>query len=313
MRKLLAVGVFAAPLLLFSQAPSPSIAGVWKADLEKSTIPGPPNAKVTDYLSIIEEKQVVINRRTQEKGPEVDETTGVWGGPHGDERITLSFLVTGKPAVRPYEGIPTEFTASWQGNMLSVVGEAAGRPQIISRTYELSRDGQTLTVHTITTANGHQQQSTVVMTKQPDSAAEPLRKPQELAETHFKNVKTQLKTLPASAFIDQMRYIAWALGKDCQFCHVQDDFASDEKQPKKTAREMIDMTASINANNFNNRPQVQCFTCHEMHTHPLSYPQFADQIAAMQQQQQQPNRPGGNGPGGQPGNAPRPPQGPPQQ
>ncbi len=310
MRKLLALTAFAVPLLLRSQAPTPSIAGVWKADLDKSIIPGPPNVKVTNYLSIIEEKQVVINRRTQEKGPEIDETTGVWGGPHGEERMTLSFLVTGRSVVRPYQGVPTEFTASWQGRTLSLMGETAGRPQLISRTYELSPDGQTLTVHTITTTNGRQQQSTVVMTKQPDSAAEPLRKPEELAETHFKNVKTNLKTMPASAFIDQMRYFAWALGKDCQFCHVQDDFASDEKQEKKTARDMIQMTANIDANNFKNRPEVQCFTCHEMHTHPLAYPQFADQIAAMQQQQQ--NRPGPNAPAGQPGATPPPPQHPPQ-
>lgn len=289
MRKLLLAGVFSASLL-FSQTPNPSIAGVWKADLQKSKIPGPPNVQITEYLSIIEEKTVVINRRTQEKGPELDETTGMWGGPRGEQRSTLSFLLTGKPAVRPYQGVPTGMTASWQGNTLTLTGETAGKPQTMKRTYELSGDGQTLTVTTTTNGNGHPQQSLVVLTKQPDSAAEPLRKPEELAETHFKNVKSAYKTLPVSEFIDQMRYISWALDKNCEFCHVREDFSSDEKKEKKTARDMIDMTAHIDADNFKNRPEVRCFTCHEMHPHPLAYPLFPDQIAAMQQQEQQQNQ-----------------------
>jgi hypothetical protein len=226
MRRFLALSVLAIPSI-FAQSPSPSIAGVWKADLEKSKIPGPP---IKEYLTIFEEKTVVVNRRTQEKGPELDETTGMWGGPHGDERTSLSFLLTGKPVVRPYQGVPAEMTASWQGNTLNLAAETAGRPDTMKRTYDLSSDGQTLTITTDISANGHQQHSTVVLLKQPDSAGEPLRKPEEVAETRFKNVKTQFKTLPASQFIDQMRYISWALGKNCEFCHVRDHFDSDDKK-----------------------------------------------------------------------------------
>lgn len=305
MRKLLAISVFAVPFL-FSQSPNPSIAGVWKADLEKSKIPGPPNVHYTEFLSIIEEKTAVVNRRTQEKGPEIDETTGLWGGPRGEQRVALSFIVTGKPVVRPYEGIPTEMTASWQGNALTLIAETAGRPQTVKRIYVLSPDGQTLTVTTTTTMNGHEQGGVVVMSKQPDSAGEPLRKPEELAETHFKNLKTSLKSLPESEFINQMRYFAWALGKDCEFCHVRDDFPSDDKKEKKTAREMIDMVTRIDADNFKNRPEVKCFTCHEMHNHPLSYPLFPDQIAALQAQEANQNR--GPGGAGSPAATPRPPQ-----
>jgi hypothetical protein len=297
MRKLLALSVLAIPFV-FAQSPTPSIAGVWKADLQKSKIPGPP---ITEYLSIFEEKTVVINRRTQEKGPEIDETTGTWGGPHGEERIALGFPIVGKPIVRSLQGVPTEMTASWTDNILSLTAETAGRPQVMKRTYELSRDGQILTVHTTMTANGREQQSTVVMTKQPDSAGEPLRKPEELAETHFKNVKTQLKTMPVSEFIDQMRYFAWALDKNCEFCHVRDHFDSDDKKEKKTAREMIDMTAHIDADNFKNHPAVRCFTCHEGHSRPLSHPLFPDEVAAMQANE---NHQGGTG--GQPGSTPAP-------
>ncbi|HEX4749540.1 MAG TPA: photosynthetic reaction center cytochrome c subunit family protein [Bryobacteraceae bacterium] len=286
MRKLLTVAALSAATLL-AQSSSPNITGVWKADLEKSKIPGPPNVKITDYLSIIDEKEVIINRRTQEKGPEIDDTTGTWGGPRGESRSTLKFLVTGKSSVRPYQGVPTEMTASWQGNTLTLTGETAGRPQTMKRVYDLSPDGQTLTVTTTTSGNGHEQQSTVVLMKQPDSAGEPLRKPEESAEAHFKNVKTSLKTLPTSEFIDHMRYFAWALGKDCEFCHVQGHFDSDDKKEKKTARDMIEMTAHIDADNFKNHPDVQCFTCHEGHNRPLAYPLFPDQIAAMQAQQAQ--------------------------
>ncbi len=301
MRKLLILGILAAPLL-FAQSSSPSIAGVWKADLQKSKIPGPP---ITDYLAIFEEKTVVINRRTQEKGPELDETTGAWGGPHGEERTSLSFLLTGKPAVRPYQGVPAEMTASWQGNTLTLTAEIAGHPDVMKRTYELSPDGKTLTVVTNATNNGHELHSTLVLTKQPDAAGEPLRKPEELAEAHFKNVKTQFKTLPTSEFIDQMRYISWALGKNCEFCHVRDHFDSDDKKEKKTARDMIDMTTHIDADNFKGHPAVRCFTCHEGHNRPLSHQLFPDEIAAMEANQ---NRP--NGAPGQTGATPpaRPPQ-----
>ncbi len=287
MRKAAILCIFATQLS-FAQK-TPQIAGVWKADLKSSVLPGPP---ITECLVLIEEKTAVINRRTQEKGPEIDETTGMWGGPRGEQRSSLNFFITGKPAVRSYQGVPTEMTASWEGDKLHLAGETAGRPQTLKRTYQLSPDGQTLTVNTTMMNNGKEQQSTLVLTKQPDSAGEPLRKPEQLASAHFENVKTQLKDLPVSEFIDQMRYIAWALDKDCEFCHVQNHFDSDDKKPKKTARQMIDMTAHINADNFENHPQVRCFTCHEGHTHPLSHPLFPDQIAAAQanenQQQQRP-------------------------
>ncbi len=311
MRKLVALAVFAAsPFLAQSPSASPDIAGVWKADLQKSKIPGPP---LTDYLEIIEQKTVVIDRRTGEKGPELDETTGSWSQ-RGEQRSSLSFLTNGKAAIRPYQGIPTRLTASWEGNTLNLTAEPAGRPALTKRSYELSGDGQALTIHTVTTFNGREQQSTIVLTKQPDSAAEPLRKPEETAEQHFKNVKTGFKTLPESEFISQMRYIAWSLGKDCEFCHVKDHFDSDDKKEKKTARDMIDMVASIDQNNFKGRPEVRCFTCHEGHEHPLSHPLFAEEAARLAAQEHGSDRPGpGAGPGpqgAQPGNVPpaRPPQ-----
>lgn len=60
-----------------------------------------------------------------------------------------------------------------------------------------------------------------------------------------------------------------ALGVQCTACHVQGDFASDDKPEKATARKMIVMTREINANNFTDgKMHVSCFTCHRGEEHP---------------------------------------------
>jgi hypothetical protein len=61
---------------------------------------------------------------------------------------------------------------------------------------------------------------------------------------------------------------------------VQHKFDADDKKEKKTARKMIDMAAAINEHNFEGKPEVRCFTCHEGHAHPLSHQLFADEIEA---------------------------------
>jgi hypothetical protein len=275
MRIFIGIAVLTASVLC---AQSPDISGVWKADLQKSKIAGPP---IKDYVAIIEQKEAVFNRRTGEKAPEIIETAAMTGE-HGQFRSVLTFFDYNKPAVRPYEGIPTRLTGSASGNTITVTGEVAGRPSTFKRVYELSNDGHTLTISMSGTNNGKEYQSTYVLTKQPYSAGEALRQPEQTAEQHFKNVKTALKTLPESEFIDQMRYISWSLGKDCEFCHVRGHFDSDDKKEKKTARKMIDMAAAIDRDNFEGHPEVRCFTCHQQHAHPLSYPLFPDQLAAQQ-------------------------------
>ena len=42
-----------------------------------------------------------------------------------------------------------------------------------------------------------------------------------------------------------IREIAASLGVDCAFCHVQGKMDLDDKPPKKTARDMMAMTAAI--------------------------------------------------------------------
>ena len=171
----------------YNQSQSPDITGVWKADLGKSKIAGPP---VSDYLVIIEQKIVEVDRKTGEKGPEINELTGI-KTQRGESRALLAFLPSGKPAFRPYQGVPTRMTASWQGNTLHLNAEVAGRPAVMQRVYDLSPGGQTLTVQVTQSGMGPgpEQHSTIVLLKQPNSAGDPLRQPEERAEAHFKNVK----------------------------------------------------------------------------------------------------------------------------
>ncbi len=278
MRKLLALAMLCACIACAQTA---GLSGIWKADLQKSKLGSPPGAPPpSNYLVLIEQKTAVFNQRTKEEAPQIVETTAIWGQ-RGEQRSVLTVFNNGKPIVRPYQGVPTRLTASVQGDTLTITGEVSGRPNIFKRVYTLSADKQTLTVEILNTNEGKETASTVVLSKQPDSAAAPLHEPEELAQTHFKNVKTaSLKVLPESEFINQMRYIAWSLNRDCEFCHVAHKFDSDDKEEKRTARKMIDMVAAIDQNNFDNKPEVRCFTCHEGHAHPLSHPQFPEEAAA---------------------------------
>jgi hypothetical protein len=69
-----------------------------------------------------------------------------------------------------------------------------------------------------------------------------------------------------------MRSFTAALGVQCNYCHVTEparDFASDEKQTKKTARVMLQMVGHVNemlASGIGKPAadvtKVQCATCH---------------------------------------------------
>ncbi len=64
--------------------------------------------------------------------------------------------------------------------------------------------------------------------------------------------------------INVMRGFTEALGVKCDFCHNTNDFASDEKIQKRTARVMIKMVENIDES-YLNGPQMEkvtCFTCH---------------------------------------------------
>src|SRR6266536_5716135 len=74
-----------------------------------------------------------------------------------------------------------------------------------------------------------------------------------------------------------MNFIRASLGVHCDFCHVINDkdgwnFASDEKENKRTARKMIEMVIDINQKNFDNNASVSCTTCHRGSMRPVTMP-----------------------------------------
>ena len=95
----------------------------------------------------------------------------------------------------------------------------------------------------------------------------------------FRNVRLpHLAATPASQFVSIMNGgYARALGVTCTHCHVSDDFASDEKRPKRAAREMALMHFAINRELAEMKnlgtPAVEdrfinCATCHRGMVNP---------------------------------------------
>ena len=77
-----------------------------------------------------------------------------------------------------------------------------------------------------------------------------------------------------------MGKFAAAMGQRCSFCHVQGDFASDEKPQKNTARMMITMVKDVNAkiaaaSGGTAKEYVTCYTCHRGKTEPDTAPPAA--------------------------------------
>jgi photosynthetic reaction center cytochrome c subunit len=237
-------------------AQTPNFSGVWKADLQKSKMVGQP---ATSYLVIIEQDPTKITEK-------VGLTTQ-----RGEQRMAFNYNLA-KPSMNSFRGIPMRTESSMNGNTLVLTSKIAGNPPgTMTERYTLSPDGNTLTIESVAMVNGKEQPQTIVLEKQPDSAGEPLRQPEKTAGESHKNVQL-LKDMPNSQFMDTMRYFTVALGNDCNFCHVQGNFAADDKPQKVMARKMLTMTHEINAANFNGRMEVRCYTCHKGMGHPQSNP-----------------------------------------
>ena len=101
----------------------------------------------------------------------------------------------------------------------------------------------------------------------------------------FENLQVLPKDIEQRALIDTMRGFSSGLGVRCQHCHVGEegqplttfDFVSDDKEPKRIAREMMRMTQAINATHLprtgrdaDGLLQVSCITCHRSRTRPES-------------------------------------------
>ena len=91
----------------------------------------------------------------------------------------------------------------------------------------------------------------------------------EPAEKIFKNIQT-LKGVPAGNLLKVMELgYSRSLGVNCTHCHAPERWESEVKPTKQIAREMVAMTATINAQLLKNiknlsgaNPIVNCTTCH---------------------------------------------------
>ncbi|HKM68401.1 MAG TPA: c-type cytochrome [Candidatus Acidoferrum sp.] len=91
------------------------------------------------------------------------------------------------------------------------------------------------------------------------------------AVQQFKNIQV-LKDIPADQLVPTMQFIAGALGVDCEFCHVEHAMDKDDKKEKQTARKMMAMELTINADQFEGHIEVTCYTCHRGSPHPVGIP-----------------------------------------
>jgi hypothetical protein len=81
-----------------------------------------------------------------------------------------------------------------------------------------------------------------------------------------------LKLLNPAELMPTMMAFRVALGEKCDFCHVQGDFASDEKPTKEIARNMILLARDINSKFPDGKTHVTCYTCHRGAEEPLTTP-----------------------------------------
>lgn len=104
----------------------------------------------------------------------------------------------------------------------------------------------------------------VVLGAAPAAAQPPRRLPP------LENIRV-LKGWDGAQVRDEMRRMSEALGVKCDHCHVQGNFASDEKRPKQTGRRMLELTMALNAQSFPTHTpaegesrlgRVTCYTCH---------------------------------------------------
>jgi len=91
------------------------------------------------------------------------------------------------------------------------------------------------------------------------------------AEEQFKNIQV-LKGVPASQIFPTMQFITASLGVECEFCHVEGAFEKDDKKNKQTARKMMEMMFTINADTFEGHREVTCYSCHRGSAEPVAIP-----------------------------------------
>jgi photosynthetic reaction center cytochrome c subunit len=116
-------------------------------------------------------------------------------------------------------------------------------------------------------------------TEQSSSLPRPAPAGTKTAGEAFKNVEV-LSDVPADQLVPSMRYITFALGVRCDYCHVEGHFDSDETPAKKRARGMMKMMFAIDNTYFSGHRAVTCYTCHRGAAKAADMPVLADVISS---------------------------------
>jgi photosynthetic reaction center cytochrome c subunit len=96
------------------------------------------------------------------------------------------------------------------------------------------------------------------------------------AEEVYKNIRV-LKGVPSGQLIPAMQFISSSLGVQCSFCHVEGHYDRDDKKPKQTARDMMQMMFALNQKNFAGQREVTCYSCHRGALNPVATPVVGSQ------------------------------------
>jgi len=92
-----------------------------------------------------------------------------------------------------------------------------------------------------------------------------------LAEDAYRNIQV-LKGQPASSVQATMDGFNKALGVECTFCHVTDQWHLEDKPQLATARGMYRMVAALSSGLLKDRGGLTCWTCHRGHNKPSIFP-----------------------------------------
>ena len=95
----------------------------------------------------------------------------------------------------------------------------------------------------------------------------PFSNEDRLAGEVYKNIKI-FGRLPAARLGRVMPVIKAGLGVECSHCHVEGDWASDEKEPKQIARNMFGLRGAISQKYFEGKGGPACWTCHRGSAQP---------------------------------------------
>jgi hypothetical protein len=192
-----------------------------------------------------------------------------------EQRSEFKYKLGGE-SMNSFRGEPMRSEAKLEANTLEIRSQAKtprGEYQA-SEMWKLSTDGGILVIQAHTEMGGRGNDSSSIYERAPDSAAEALNRPEQKAGAAYKNIQI-LKDVPVSNFIPIMRRFAGALGVECEHCHVENNFASEEKPAKAAARKMLIMASAINKDHFGGQGAVSCYTCHRGQTKPLTAPASA--------------------------------------